>query len=88
MHCMAGISRSVSLVVYFLMKKYHLTFDLAYEKVHTLRTIAMPNSSFKSQLMGYEQMRDKFTEYDANDCINYPTEKIHNQKNPSLNPYK
>lgn len=68
-HCMAGISRSVSLVVYFLMKKYHLPFNLAYEKVRTLRTIAAPNSSFKSQLIKYEQMRDKFTEEDANNCI-------------------
>lgn len=68
-YCMAGISRSVSLVTYFLMKKYHINFEKASEIIKKKRTIAEPNDSFKTQLQKYGMKRDKFTEHDANHII-------------------
>ena len=64
-HCMAGVSRSVSLVIYYLMKKYHMTFDKAFETVRNVRNISNPNESFKSQLINYETKRDAFSASDA-----------------------
>ena len=68
-HCMAGISRSVSLVTYYLMKKYFADYDKAITYVKNKRVIANPNDSFKSQLKKYQKKRDKFTESDANNII-------------------
>lgn len=68
-HCMAGISRSVSMVVYYLMKRYHLNFDDAIDFVKRKRKIANPNSSFKLQLKLYHVKRDQFDEKDAEEMI-------------------
>ena len=68
-HCMAGISRSVSMVIYFLMKKYHLNFDDAIDFVKRKRKIANPNISFKLQLKLYHIKRDQFDEDDAKKII-------------------
>lgn len=68
-HCMAGISRSVSLVAYYLMKKYHISFNDAMTIIKNKRMIANPNNSFKIQLQKYQNKRDKFTENDANHII-------------------
>lgn len=68
-HCMAGISRSVSLIVYYLMKKHNMPFDIAYNRVLQSRSIANPNDSFKAQLLAYECKRDKLTEEDADRII-------------------
>jgi hypothetical protein len=69
-HCMAGVSRSVSLVVYYLMKKGNMSYSTAYGIVKGNRSIALPNSSFKTQLKTYEKTREKFTERDASQIIN------------------
>lgn len=68
-HCMAGISRSVSLIVYYLMKKYHLDFDNALQFVKNKRKIANPNNSFKLQLKLYHVIRDQFCDTDADRII-------------------
>lgn len=68
-HCMAGISRSVSLVSYFLMKRYGLPFNQVINSIKTKRIIANPNDSFKLQLSQYQQKKDKFSELDANNII-------------------
>jgi predicted protein tyrosine phosphatase len=70
-HCMAGISRSVSIVTYYLMKKYHVCYDQAINIIKHKRTIANPNDSFKYQLQKYQNRRDRFTEIDANSIINF-----------------
>jgi protein tyrosine phosphatase len=69
-HCMAGISRSVSLVTYFLMKKYHISYDEAISIIKNKRPIANPNNSFKNQLINYHKKKDKFTEKHADNVIN------------------
>ena len=69
-HCAAGISRSVSLITYYLMKKYMLPYDKAIEIIRIKRNIANPNNSFKLQLLLYQDKRDRFTQIDANNIIN------------------
>lgn len=78
-HCIAGISRSVSLVIYYFMKKYHIGYDKAFSYVKFKRVIANPNESFKSQLLKYQNKREKFTEEDANELISnikYPKKQL------------
>ncbi|AGD92695.1 putative tyrosine-protein phosphatase [Megavirus lba] len=69
-HCMAGISRSVSALTYFFIKKYHLPYDHVIENIKSNRIIANPNNSFKSQLKYFCKKKDKFTESDADQIIN------------------
>lgn len=54
-HCNAGISRSVTIVIAYLMKQYRLRFADAYEKVRSLRPCAFPNSGFMEQLQAYDK---------------------------------
>jgi len=68
-HCMAGISRSVSLVVYFKMKKRNTPYADAFESVRSIRPIAQPNSCFKEQLLSYDKNRESFTERHADEII-------------------
>lgn len=67
-HCMAGVSRSVSTVTYYFMKKYYLDYDEVIKFIKQNRKVANPNESFKLQLKNYDYKRDKFTESDA-ECI-------------------
>ena len=69
-HCMAGISRSASLVIYFLMKKYHFGYYEAEKIVKDRRQIINPNICFKSQLLAYQDSREKLTEADTQNIIN------------------
>jgi protein-tyrosine phosphatase len=49
-HCMAGISRSVSLVLSYLMYKYKMSYEKALATVRKNRPIANPNEGFMRQL--------------------------------------
>jgi hypothetical protein len=53
-HCMAGISRSVSYVIYYLMKKKTISFYDALDRVKNARAIAGPNVNFRRQLKKYQ----------------------------------
>lgn len=53
-HCQAGISRSPTIVIAYLMYKYNLSMNDAYSKVKDIRPIVAPNLIFMSQLMDYE----------------------------------
>lgn len=55
-HCFFGISRSASLVIAHIMKKYNLTYSEAFERVKTRRDIINPNEGFVQQLKLYEEM--------------------------------
>src|SRR5207248_2076018 len=76
-HCMAGVSRSVSVVVYYLMKKTGMGYNKAYDQVKNIRSVANPNNSFKAQLLGYEAKKCNFKESDADKIIS---------TNPNPNP--
>lgn len=69
-HCMAGASRSVSLVAYYLMKKYKAGDDDVLKFIRNKRSVANPNESFRSQLKTYHKKGDRFTEDDARNAIN------------------
>lgn len=49
-HCMAGQSRSASVVIYFLMKRYSMTFENAYEYVKLRRPQIHLNNGFFEML--------------------------------------
>jgi hypothetical protein len=68
-HCMAGVSRSASMVIYYLMKKNHWSFIKAFSTVQNARSIAKPNDSFRAQLAQYGINRDGFTESGAQNII-------------------
>ena len=54
-HCQAGISRSPSFIIGYLMRCYSKTFDEAYNYVRSKRSIVSPNLNFVGQLTKYQQ---------------------------------
>lgn len=50
-HCAAGISRSTSIVLYFIMKIKNVGYDQAIAFVRSKRSIVNPNIGFKQQLI-------------------------------------
>ncbi|OCU02160.1 dual specificity phosphatase 18 L homeolog isoform X1 [Xenopus laevis] len=54
LHCVAGISRSPTLCLAFLMKYHGLSLQAAHDWVKTCRPIIRPNLGFWTQLMTYE----------------------------------
>lgn len=57
-HCDAGISRSATIVIAFLMKKYKKSYEKAYKYVEEKRDIINPNSGFRNQLLAYDACRN------------------------------
>ena len=53
-HCMAGISRSASIVMAYLMKEYGMTCASAFKLCKEKRSIIRPNRGFRKQLQEYE----------------------------------
>ncbi|XAR57196.1 Phosphoprotein phosphatase [Bertholletia excelsa] len=54
-HCFVGRSRSVTIVVAYLMKKHGMSLSEALQLVRSKRHIAAPNSGFMSQLQEFEK---------------------------------
>uniref|UniRef100_T1JMK9 protein-serine/threonine phosphatase n=1 Tax=Strigamia maritima TaxID=126957 RepID=T1JMK9_STRMM len=54
-HCVAGISRSVSLCIAYLMKYEGMSLRKAYQYIKGRRPIAHPNHGFFKQLIEYEK---------------------------------
>jgi hypothetical protein len=54
-HCVMGVSRSASIVIAYLMKKYEVPFDAALKFVRSRRPIVKPNDGFIKQLKHYER---------------------------------
>mmetsp|Transcript_17806 Transcript_17806/g.30557 ORF Transcript_17806/g.30557 Transcript_17806/m.30557 type:complete len:158 (-) Transcript_17806:995-1468(-) len=53
-HCVAGISRSATVCIGWLMARQHLTYDQAFRMVHRVRPFVMPNPGFRQQLAIFE----------------------------------
>lgn len=53
-HCNAGVSRSASVVIAYLMKHYSMSFDEAFRFVKSKRSFIRPNTGFLEQLKEYE----------------------------------
>lgn len=55
-HCSAGISRSATIVIAYLMRKNMWTLDQAYSHVRAVRPVISPNLDFMGHLLHYERM--------------------------------
>ncbi|XP_071380150.1 dual specificity protein phosphatase 18-like [Centroberyx affinis] len=54
-HCNAGVSRSATLCIAYLMKQRHMTLLDAYRWVKSCRPMVRPNIGFWKQLIRYER---------------------------------
>ena len=54
-HCLAGISRSVTVTVAYLMQKYRWSLNDAYDFVKQRKNNVSPNFNFMGQLLDYEK---------------------------------
>lgn len=54
-HCLAGISRSVTVTVAYLMEHEHLSLNDAYDLVKGRKSDISPNFSFMGQLLEFER---------------------------------
>lgn len=54
-HCQAGVSRSATITIAYLMHQRGMTMMDAFHYVRTLRSIVAPNLSFMGQLLTFEQ---------------------------------
>ncbi|XP_052895631.1 dual specificity protein phosphatase MPK-4 [Anopheles moucheti] len=55
-HCYFGVSRSATIVIAFIMQKYRLVYEAAYQRVKAKRRFVMPNPGFVNQLKLYGRM--------------------------------
>jgi len=69
-HCSAGISRSPTLVLAYMIKKNRITLDEAFNTMRQLRRIVDPNISFIVQLRDWENKCLTTTEA-TDDSINH-----------------
>lgn len=53
-HCRAGKSRSASIVIYFLMRKYIWTYTKAFNYLKQRRPLVEPNESYAAQLSRFK----------------------------------
>ena len=56
-HCAAGVSRSASLVIYWMMRSRGIDYDTAYAELVAVRDVVSPNYGFRAQLRRYDSDR-------------------------------
>ena len=54
-HCIAGVSRSATICIAYMMKHHGMTLRQAYQHVKQKRPIIRPNVGFFQQLIAYEK---------------------------------
>ena len=54
-HCAAGVSRSSSTLIYYLMKEHNMKFSEAFRLVKDARSVIRPNKGFTAELLAYEK---------------------------------
>lgn len=89
-HCHAGMSRSVTVILAYLMKNYGHTLDSAYEFVKERKSDISPNFSFMGQLLEYEcSLRPSPVDSGIGSSTNSPVEGhcfVLSGNSPSLSP--
>uniref|UniRef100_A0A0G4I4B4 protein-tyrosine-phosphatase n=1 Tax=Chromera velia CCMP2878 TaxID=1169474 RepID=A0A0G4I4B4_9ALVE len=80
-HCNQGVSRSVSLLLSFLMKYKRLSLDEALQTIKTASPTAAPNDSFMKQLKAFEEELKETTDY-----AHLPTRRIFTQSSRGPSP--
>lgn len=55
-HCFFGVSRSATIVIAYLMKKYSISYTRAFEKAKSKRRIIQPNNGFAQQCKLFHRM--------------------------------
>lgn len=53
-HCVAGVSRSTTVILAYLMKYKHMDLRSAFNYCYSLRPVVRPNNGFMAQLITYE----------------------------------
>ena len=59
-HCQAGVSRSASIVIAYIMKEKKLNFNDAFKIVSEKRYIINPNEGFKFQLLKWNNIKNLY----------------------------
>ena len=54
-HCFAGVSRSATTVIAYLMKFHNMSFSKAFDLCRIKRRIINPNNGFVRQLYNFER---------------------------------
>lgn len=57
-HCHAGVSRSSTIVIAYLMKKYKKPFYKTLKYIQSIRGVVNPNEGFRLQLECYEECKN------------------------------
>jgi protein tyrosine phosphatase len=60
-HCQAGVSRSPTIVISYLMKHKNYSMKNAFDLVKNQRSVVFPNVGFVHQLMEYEKLINNST---------------------------
>lgn len=82
-HCFAGISRSATICIGYLMWKENLSLGAAYSMVERARPCTMPNRGFQSQLQAFESLGSNLDLLDQyNTCFDFHYQN-HHMKDPS-----
>lgn len=58
-HCYAGISRSAAITIAYMMYNSDLTYEQSYRELKQKRRIVAPNINFVSQLMKYDEEKQR-----------------------------
>eukprot|EP01095_Lingulamoeba_sp_RSL-Kostka_P018135 TRINITY_DN9804_c0_g1_i1.p1 TRINITY_DN9804_c0_g1~~TRINITY_DN9804_c0_g1_i1.p1 ORF type:complete len:259 (-),score=46.35 TRINITY_DN9804_c0_g1_i1:59-736(-) len=69
-HCMRGKSRSVVVVLTYLMKEYSLTYQQAFQKIKNFRPVVNPHQGIRNQAKYYYQCLLQQQEENNNNQIN------------------
>jgi len=85
-HCVAGVSRSATIVLSYLMQNYQMTFAEALRKLQKIRSVVNPNQGFRSQLRQFENMKYKLEQKNDQDQKLINNLMRHFMKSTNLDP--